>query len=269
MFAREPRLQSERRRTIVLTVLSCIIVACLIALLIPIFEMGKVTAGADEIEFIETEELTVEDPKMAFPSDLIVPEIVVPVTDNSLAKMEVTTEVVESQEEIEPETVIKEEPLESLVSDYDIPLDYDIDLAFQGMDYLVNVQGFSEAGAAGVMGNLYAECRFDSSCIDGYHKGLAQWDADCRWPMIARWLDENGYDRTSFEGQMNAIFYSDDAKEFTSGNPYNTFAKMRQVDDPREAALIWLYEYERAPGQAEGERQDIAELTYKLYTRTI
>lgn len=188
---------------------------------------------------------------------------------------EVTTDVVEEtivvvQDEVavEPEPVEEKETLDDIIGEYDVPLDYDASLAFLGMDILVNDHGFSVAGAAGVMGNFYAECRFDSSEISGSHKGLAQWDSTYRWPMIAEWLNENGYELTSFVGQMEAIFYSEDANEFTSGNPYNTFQKMREATDPRSAALTWLYEYERAPGQSEMTRQDMAELTYELYVRT-
>ena len=193
-------------------------------------------------------------------------EMVPTVSNDAATYQEVATDVADLVEmEVITQPMSREEKIENAVNSFNVPLDYDVYLAFEGMDYLVDEQNFTIAGASGVMGNFYAECRFDSSLIDGYHKGLAQWDADCRWPMISEWLSANGYSLTSYDGQLRAIFYSNDANEFTSGNPYRTFDKMREASDPASAAITWLYEYERAPGQAEQLRKDIAKLTYDLY----
>lgn len=198
--------------------------------------------------------------------DNSVEEMVPTVSNDAATYQEVATDVADLVEmEVIPQPMSREEKIENAVNSYDVPLDYDVDLAFEGMDYLIEEQNFTIAGASGAMGNFYAECRFDSSLIDGYHKGLAQWDADCRWPMISEWLSANGYSQTSYDGQLKAIFYSSDANEFTSGNPYRTFDKMREVSDPADAAMTWLYEYERAPGQAEQLRKDVAQITYDLY----
>ena len=261
--------------------MSGILFSCLFVIIVPTLGAKDVHAGI-ELPFAST-----DDPLEGVPTPVIPKSIAnadnvlvgagLPATDTQ----EVATDVAGglSQEATEFVTAVyvetaetvptREEKLEQILSEYDIPLDYDVELAFRGMDYLILEQGFSIAGASGVIGNFYAECRFDSSLIGGSHKGLAQWDSTVRWPMIAEWLNANGYEQTSFTGQLNAIFYSEDANEFNSGNPYRTFEKMREAEDPRAAALIWLYEYERAPGQAEGLRQDIAELTYKLYTKTV
>lgn len=286
MFVERPKSKiisfGRRHRMLVAGLaMSGILFSCLFVIIVPTLGAKDVHAGT-ELPFASTDDPLDDVPTPVIPKNISnVDNVLVgaglPATDTQ----EVTTDVVNSlsQETTDIVTAVyvkteeavptRDEKLKQILSEYDVPLDYDVELAFRGMDYLVLEQGFSIAGASGVIGNFYAECRFDSSLIGGSHKGLAQWDSTDRWPMIAEWLNANGYELTSFTGQLNAIFYSRDANEFNSGNPYRTFEKMREAEDPRDAALVWLYEYERAPGQAEGLRQDIAELTYKLYIKTV
>lgn len=252
--------------------LSISVFVIIASLIFPFLKMKSVEA----ISIASTEDPFVFKAKAEELSPVLAP---VPTNDSSLKNSSSTVEVVtnvaefvnqEAATEMEyTKPLSREEKLESVITLFDIPLDYNVNLAFKGMDYLIDVQNFTPQGAAGVMGNFYAECRFDSSLIDGYYKGLAQWDADVRWPMISEWLYNNGYDLASFSGQLEAIFYSNDANEFTSGIPYRTFDKMREAIDPEDAAMVWLYEYERAPGQAESLRKDTAKLTYDLYMSVI
>ena len=141
------------------------------------------------------------------------------------------------------------------------PEDYDVEKAIQGMDYLVQEQNFSKEGAAGIMGNLFSESRFNGAEVYGSHVGIAQWDEN-RWPLIEDWLYVNEYKEHSFLGQLIAIFESKDGEDFQE-----TFHAMRKMSDAELAALYWLEKYEKAPGQAEAERQEIAQLTFELYTK--
>lgn len=140
-----------------------------------------------------------------------------------------------------------------------LPEDYNVEKAIQGMQYLTEEQNFSEEGAAGIIGNLFSESRFDGSEEFGSHKGIAQWDSN-RWPLIEDWLYVNEYKDHSFLGQLIAIFESKDGEHFQE-----TFHAMRKMADAEVAAMYWLERYEKAPGQAEEERQWIAQLTYELY----
>lgn len=92
------------------------------------------------------------------------------------------------------------------------------------------------------------------------HRGIAQWDVN-RCPHIEKWLYVNNYKENSFLGQLIAMFESEDGKAFKK-----VFDVMRHQPDPKDAVQYWLIHYEKAPGQAENERQQIAQLTYELYT---
>ena len=137
--------------------------------------------------------------------------------------------------------------------------DYNEELALQAMHYFIDEQGLSKYGAAGIVGNIYAECGFDASA-GSYYLGICQWDCVTRWPRIVNWLRNNGWNDYSFEGQLRAIFYSSDADYFTW-----VFDEMKTITNEKEAAIYWLYNYEVAPGQAEYKRQQGATYALALY----
>ena len=141
-----------------------------------------------------------------------------------------------------------------------LPEDYNVEKAIQGMNYLTEEQDFSAEGASGIIGNLFSESRFNGAEVYGSHIGIAQWDEN-RWPLIEDWLYINEYKDHSFIGQLMAIFESRDGEHFQE-----TFHAMRKMSDAEVAAIYWLEQYEKAPGQAEDERQWIAQLTFELYT---
>lgn len=66
-------------------------------------------------------------------------------------------------------------------------------------------QGFTLESAAGIIGNIAVESHFDSSALSplGYY-GLCQWNTNW-WYYIDNWMQNNGYDCSSFEGQVRAI----------------------------------------------------------------
>ena len=127
------------------------------------------------------------------------------------------------------------------------------------MHYFINEQGHTKYGAAGIVGNIYAECGFDTT-VGSYYLGICQWDCVTRWPRITNWLYNNGWDIYSYDGQLRAIFYSSDADYFTW-----VFDEMRTISNEKEAAIYWLYNYEIAPGQAEYKRQQGATYALALY----
>ncbi len=137
--------------------------------------------------------------------------------------------------------------------------DYNEERALQAMHYFIDEQGLSKYGAAGIVGNIYAECGFDASA-GSYYLGICQWDCNDRWPKIVTWLRNNGWEDYSFSGQLRAIFYSSDADYFTW-----VFDEMRSISNEKEAAIYWLYNYEIAPGQAEYKRQQGATYALALY----
>lgn len=171
-----------------------------------------------------------------------------------------TAETAETAEATNDEN--RSERITEIAKGIGFPSDFDLDRAVEAMDYLIEERGFSIAGAAGICGNIYAECRFDSSQIGGSHKGLCQWDKHIRWPLVRSWLSANGYSDTSFRGQLIAIFESEDAEEFEKSGLFDT---MRDMTDPQTAAKKWLDKYERAPGQAEQSRKKQAQNLYDLY----
>ena len=118
--------------------------------------------------------------------------------------------------------------------------DYNEEKALQAMNYFIDEQGLSKYGAAGIVGNIYAECGFDASA-GSYHIGICQWDCYDRWPKIVTWLRNNGWEDYSFSGQL------------------------RSISNEKEAAIYWLNNYEIAPGQAEYKRQQGATYALALY----
>ena len=134
------------------------------------------------------------------------------------------------------------------------------DMAIQTMHYLIEKQNFSKYGAAGIVGNIYCECRFDPEASNGYHIGIMQWDWKARWPKITSWLQEQNLSTYDFCGQVKAIFLSDDANDYQE-----VFARMRTMTDAVRAADYWQILYEGAEGQGTGQRELGARLSLALY----
>ena len=138
--------------------------------------------------------------------------------------------------------------------------DYNDEYAIQSMYYLVDYQGFSKYGAAGIVGNIYAECRFDPKASNGTHIGIMQWDWKARWPKVSKWLKENKLSEDNYYGQLIAVFDSDDAKNYSK-----VFEKMQTMSNEIVAADYWQIMYEGAEGQSTGPRELGARLALALY----
>lgn len=140
------------------------------------------------------------------------------------------------------------------------------------MNYLIDERDFTVEGAAGVCGNISAECDYNPMENYAHHFGIFQWDytgdpfdepGGDRWKLILRWLDENGYKVNSIKSQLIATFESEDYKMNEKA-----IETVRTCSDVEESAIIWCHEYERAPGQAEQRRMNDARKAYELYKKT-
>ena len=178
-----------------------------------------------------------------------------------------TTELdVETEAETETDTTkISDEERKEIQSEIDYLNsegygDFDIDRGMLAMNYFITYQQLSPEGAAGIVGNMYAESRLKPEANCGDYVGLCQWDSSIRWPRIYTWLSENGYSYDSFEGQLTAIFESTDADYYQ-----DVFSQMKNMSDETYASLVWLNDYEVAPGQAEDVRQKAAMLALDYY----
>ena len=107
--------------------------------------------------------------------------------------------------------------------------------------------GFNDVAAAGIMGNMMQESTLDPNAenSDGYH-GLVQWDPNNRWPAAQQWIQSQGMDPNSVEGQVAYVY-----KEAMDSGLVN---KMNSCGSPEEAAQLWEEEFERSGGSEIGKR---------------
>lgn len=164
---------------------------------------------------------------------------------------------------------------QEIADEMGLPLDYDPILAMYGMRYLVNEEGFTIEGAAGLMGNVYSECKFILDADNGSHFGIFQWDYYDRWPRISAYLEENGvslYSRYQdysgltkeeecelFVWQLKAALHSSDAEYYPQ-----TIENCRTDTSASSSADRWRANYEVCSGAKE-QRMAYAEYTAILY----
>lgn len=149
-------------------------------------------------------------------------------------------------------------------------------IAIAGMKVLVNEYGYTREGAAGLMGNAYAEATYFVGADNGAHFGIFQWDYSDRWPKIASYLEEVGCIRTSrhdsysnlsleeqisiFQWQLRASQDSTDAQNYQE-----TICFCRSASDAQESANRWRIYYEGCGEQAAQARRDAAIRVLNLY----
>ena len=149
-------------------------------------------------------------------------------------------------------------------------------IAIAGMKVLVNEYGYTREGAAGLMGNAYAEATYFVGADNGAHFGIFQWDYSDRWPKIASYLEEVGCIRTSrhdsysdlsleeqisvFQWQLRASQDSADAQNYQE-----TISYCRSASDAQESANRWRIYYEGCGEQAAQARRDAAIRVLNLY----
>ena len=149
-------------------------------------------------------------------------------------------------------------------------------IAIAGMKVLINEYGYTREGAAGLMGNAYAEATYFVGADNGAHFGIFQWDYSDRWPKIASYLEEVGCIRTSrhdsysdlsleeqisvFQWQLRASQDSADAQNYQE-----TISYCRSASDAQESANRWRIHYEGCGEQAAQARRDAAIRVLNLY----
>ena len=114
-------------------------------------------------------------------------------------------------------------------------------------------KGFTTEAACGIVGNLIQECNLDPTCVTGSYRGLAQWHSTDLWPDIVQWMQDNGYNEDSFEGQLRAIveapasinnIYSD----MYSGGSTKYWNDLKGLTNEEQAAEAFCVYYERCVG---------------------
>lgn len=122
----------------------------------------------------------------------------------------------------------------------------------------LRANGFSAAAAAGVMGNMFAESGFIVDVEEyggGGGYGLCQWTGSRRTDLI-NWCQNNGFDYTTLEGQLNFLLYEVEAY----GLGY-----YKDIQSVEEATMVWLDKYEIAGVRVEGKRLDAANDYYNRW----
>lgn len=126
--------------------------------------------------------------------------------------------------------------------------------------------GFSTAAACGVLGNIYAESRFNYT-IDGENgTGLCQW-TDTRRDSLIAYCEANGYSYLSLEGQVAFLMYSDlwaqDSYFWTNGGI--SASSYKTLTDVSSAARLFALCYERPQSSDTSTRESIALAFYDRY----
>ncbi len=114
--------------------------------------------------------------------------------------------------------------------------------------HLVN-EGFSEAQAAGVVGNLMKESgpSIDPAASNrGSYRGIAQWDTRPgeRWDQLVSWANGENKNPELFETQLEYMVLEAKARTYP-GNSFTDFDGIKQQNDPdplKEVALsAWFW----------------------------
>ncbi len=127
-----------------------------------------------------------------------------------------------------------------------------------GQDIFNGLQsrGFTKAAAAGVLGNMMQESTLNPTATNeqGYH-GLVQWDPNDRWPRARQWIQSEGKDPDSIDGQLDYVAQEAPGRQ-DSMNLTNA------QSDPKTAASVWAKSFEGYTGELE-QRQNYAQHAYE------
>lgn len=134
-------------------------------------------------------------------------------------------------------------------------------------DYLVNVIGYNEAVACGILANIWAESRFSEASTgdQGTSHGICQWHKE-RWYQegnpycLVNWCRANGYDENSLQGQLAylkvEINPDNNLYAYNSKSIWNMLmACPNTAEGAYEAGRIWCYYYERPSNKDEKSKQ--------------
>lgn len=116
-------------------------------------------------------------------------------------------------------------------------------------NYLIREEGFTPEAAAGVIGNMAVESCFDPRTISPLdYYGLFQWNTSSGgeywWYDIESYLTANGYDWSSFEGQVKAMLHCSN-RGFLTDELLEELKKLKNVE---QAAELFAVFYECCTG---------------------
>ena len=113
------------------------------------------------------------------------------------------------------------------------------------MSYFV-AQGFTNEGAAGIVGNMMAESSMDPKADNGqgYH-GLCQWNTNYGWwDQICAWTSSQGYNMYDFAGQVRAVYESSNRGGMTN----ERWDELKTMVNVERAAELFCVFYEAPVG---------------------
>ena len=257
-----------------------------------VVEPSAIAVTVSEMKFEDEEAVlmqeTAEDDVVFATTEAVKVNLAVAEVDTTVALAEIQMAKEENARELEEAKAIAQAEAEAqqlhdsiwitskeLANQMGLSTDYDPVLAIIGMRYLVIEEGFTVEGAAGIIGNVYSECRFNVGADNGSHFGIMQWDYWDRWPKISAYLEENGvslYSRYQdysgltkeeqaeiFVWQLKATLHSTDAPN------YSKYIEACKVDtSASNSADRWRAHYEVCGG-AKSERMNYAEYTAQIY----
>lgn len=117
------------------------------------------------------------------------------------------------------------------------------------IDFLMD-KGLSQAQAAGVAGNLYHESGFNPTVKPGdggTSFGIAQWHNE-RGTRMKSWTKQNGYDSTTFSGQMEYLWWE------LQNTEKKALSELKKTDDPKDAAFAFAKYFERCKACQDRDR---------------
>lgn len=121
--------------------------------------------------------------------------------------------------------------------------------------YLSEHTDLNKAAICGILGNIWAECCFETTECYGSYNGLCQWGGS-RWNACQSYCENNGYSIYSATGQTGYLVYE---LKNTYPNTYNALLSVPNSEDGvYEAERIFRINYEGCGEQAATRRQNAA-----------
>ena len=120
-------------------------------------------------------------------------------------------------------------------------------------EFLTKRHSFTNAAAAGVIGNLMAESSCDPKKYQlngGVGRGIMQWTENGRWAMLLAWAKRSGKDPWELETQMEYMIIEMKNPEFRKSKALtlkvSVYDHLKTLTDPISAANVFESQMERA-----------------------
>jgi hypothetical protein len=131
--------------------------------------------------------------------------------------------------------------------------------AKQIMDILTKQYGLSEAGAAGVVGNMTQENSLRTDINSG-GVGLIQWIGS-RATAEEKWASDHGMKPTDLKAQLGFMMH--ELQQYP-----DLLKELKTTNNPQQAALDFSRQYERPGDPQNGNRESCAQSAYNHYKGT-